>query len=86
MIKTRAYETDAIEGHGRRLMVEFTCVRCKTKAIRPLGTCLDELKDSPKRIYDMHPPEDWQDGGFYYPLFCPKCSAAYDDFMNMREV
>lgn len=70
------------EENGRRLMVEFTCRRCKTTAIRPLENCMQEVDYN--NLHDLRPPVDWEDGGFYYPLFCPACSTAHKRFMNME--
>lgn len=67
--------------HGRTLMVEFKCRRCKTTALRPFEDCVS--KDY-RGLYDCEPPKEWRDGGFYYPLFCPECHEAYKRFMNME--
>lgn len=76
-MKITSYET-----HGRKLMVEFKCYRCKTTAIRPLEDCMAEQKECYQNLYDLRPPEGWKDGGFYYPMFCPKCAEAYELFMK----
>ena len=76
-------QIDRFEANGRRLMVEFQCRRCKISAIRPLEVCVKEVNYN--NLWDLKPPEDWQNGGFYYPLFCPKCSEAHKRFMNMEE-
>lgn len=70
------------ETHGRKLMVEFKCSRCKKTEIRPLAECMNEQKECFRNLYDLRPPQDWQDGGFYYPMFCPDCKKAYEDFMK----
>ena len=75
-------EIKNFEMNGRRLMVEFKCRRCQITAIRPLKQCLDEVEYN--FLTDLRPPSDWENGGFYYPLFCPKCSAAYKRFMDME--
>ena len=72
---------DRFESHGRRLMVEFTCRRCRTTAIRPLEDCLAECDYN--GLTDLKPPKDWRDGGFYYPLFCKECAEKYDRFLDM---
>ena len=74
---------DRFEANGRRLMVEFKCRRCKITAIRPLETCLSEVDYN--SLTDLRPPADWDDGGFFYPLFCPKCAEAHEKFMNMED-
>lgn len=72
------------EGHGRRMMVEFMCWRCKQRVVRPLVDCLP--KDGPVRdMSDLKPPAGWQNGGFYYPTFCPDCAKKYDEFMKGDE-
>lgn len=76
-------QIDKFESNGRRLMVEFQCRRCKTTAIRSLKTCVEEVDYN--NLWDLRPPVDWKDGGFYYPLFCPECSAAHKKFMNMED-
>jgi len=68
--------------HGRTLLVEFMCYRCKTTATRPLKDCMEEETDDYRELYDLRPPKEWQNGGFYYPLFCPKCAKAYELFMS----
>lgn len=73
---------DKLETHGRKLLVEFTCYRCKAVAIRPLQTCLEESKECYRGLYDLNPPREWENGGFYYPLFCPDCAADYKKFMG----
>lgn len=75
-------QIDRLESNGRRLMVEFTCRRCKKTAVRPLKECLEEVDYN--HLWDLRPPVGWEDGGFYYPLFCPDCSAAHKRFMNME--
>ena len=71
--------------HGRKLMVEFMCYRCRTTRIRPLQECLKEVAESGYiDLYDLNPPTGWKNGGFYYPMFCPKCKKAYEDFMNEK--
>ena len=70
------------ETHGRRLMVEFKCRRCKKTEIRSLEECMNEAKECYQGLYDLKPPKEWENGGFYYPLFCPDCKKAYEDFMN----
>lgn len=69
------------ESHNRKLMVEFKCRRCGKTELRSLEECINET-DEYRELYDLHPPTGWQDGGFYYPLFCPDCKKAYEDFMN----
>lgn len=69
------------EAHNRRLMVEFKCSRCGKTKLRPLEECIKEA-DEPRALCDLHPPTGWQDGGFYYPIFCPDCKKAYEAFMN----
>lgn len=73
---------DRYETHGRKLLVEFKCRRCKTTAIRPLEECMNERKEDYQNLYDLRPPKGWENGGFYYPLFCPKCREEYSRFMN----
>lgn len=70
------------ETHGRRLLVEFTCARCKTTVVRPLEDCIEEVAECYRDLYDLQPPVGWEDGGFYYKLFCPKCKEAYKRFMS----
>ncbi len=70
------------ETHGRKLLVEFNCRRCKATALRRLEDCMSETKECYRDLYDLKPPKEWQDGGFYYPLFCPKCAKEYDLFMK----
>ena len=73
------------EMNGRKLMVEFKCRRCEKTEIRPLEECMKEQKEYFRDLYDLRPPQDWKDGGFYYPLFCPDCKRAYEDFMKGGE-
>lgn len=78
-------EITKFEGHGRLLTVRFSCWRCGKTALRPLQDCLPS--DCPVRgLYDLKPPADWRDGGFYYPTFCPDCAEKYDRFMKCEEV
>ena len=74
-------EIKEFEGFGRKILVEFSCRRCNTKAYKPLFDCLP--KDCPVRnLSDLKAPEEWKDGGFYYPTFCPECAEKYEKFMN----
>lgn len=77
-------EIKAFETHGRKLLVEFRCYRCKTTATRPFEECIGEI-ECYQNLYDLRPPKEWKHGGFYYPMFCPKCKEAYDRFMNNEE-
>jgi hypothetical protein len=38
--------------------------------------------DSFRGLYDLAPPADWRDGGFYYPMFCKECKEAFERFMD----
>jgi hypothetical protein len=70
-------EINRYQGHGRTLMVEFMCYRCKTTTIRPLEECLEELKECGfNYLSDLRPPKEWKDGGFHYPMFCPECKKS----------
>ena len=74
-------EIKEFEGHGRKMMVEFSCYRCGKKAYKPLKNCLPS--DCPVRFMsDLKAPAEWRDGGFYYPTFCPDCADKYDKFMK----
>lgn len=70
------------ESHGRKLMVEFECQRCRKKQLRSLEECISEVSDFNEKLYELNPPLGWRNGGFYYPLFCPDCKKAYEEFMN----
>lgn len=72
-----------IEFGDRKVMIEFTCRRCGEKTYRPLKDCLSEVDYN--NLWDLRPPADWENGGFYYPIFCPACSEAHKKFMNMEE-
>ena len=77
-------EIPDFEGHGRTIMVDFKCWRCKKIAARPLKDCLPT--DGPARFMsDLRPPKEWRNGGFYYPTFCPECAEKYDKFMSGEE-
>ena len=80
MMELKGYET-----HGRKLMVEFKCYRCKKTEIRSLEECMKEATEYFRGLYDLKPPKGWEDGGFYYPMFCPDCKKAYEDFMKGGE-
>lgn len=72
------------EGHGRRVLIEFMCWRCKTRETRPLKDCLP--REHPiNNMSDLVPPHGWRNGGFYYPTFCPDCAKKYDEFMKGDE-
>lgn len=73
------------ETHGRRLMVEFKCYRCGTRVLRSFDECLEESSECFRALYDCRPPSGWRNGGFYYPMFCPDCAAAYDEFMKGKK-
>lgn len=73
------------EEHGRKLLVEFKCFRCKKTVVRPLGECMEESKECYRGLYDLRPPKTWEDGGFYYPMFCPECAEKHKRFMNNEE-
>lgn len=77
-------EIKQFASHGRRLIVEFKCYRCKTTATRPLEECMEEQREFYQGLHDLKPPKEWEDGGFYYPLFCPECAEAYKRFMNSK--
>lgn len=74
-------EIREFEGHGRKLMVEFSCRRCKTTAYKPLVDCLPS-DCAARGLYDLNAPEEWKDGGFYHPTLCPECAEKYEKFMN----
>ena len=72
------------DGHWRTVVVEFKCRRCKKTAYRPLRDCMPS--DYPVRFMsDLKAPPEWEDGGFYHPLFCPVCAAAHERFLNMED-
>lgn len=72
------------EEHGRKLLVEFKCRRCGTTALRPLQESVKEA-DYIQGLWSLNPPKEWYNGGFYYPLFCPDCKRAYDEFMDGKD-
>ena len=76
-------QIDRFDSCGRRLMVEFTCYRCKATAIRPLEKCISEVDYN--CLSDLRPPRDWKNGGFYHPTFCPECAEKYDRFMRGKD-
>lgn len=77
-------QINEFEGFGRKLMVSFTCRRCKKIAAKPLKDCLPN--DCPVRnLSDLKAPAGWRDGGFYYPTFCPECAKKYDQFIRGEE-
>ena len=77
-------EIPDVEGHGRKIMVQFSCYRCKKIAIKPFNDCLPS--ECPVRyMSDLKAPKEWRDGGFYYPTFCPDCAEKYDKFMRGEE-
>lgn len=74
-------EIREFEGHGRKIVVEFTCRRCKTKVYKPLVDCLPS-DCAVRGLYDLKAPKEWKDGGFYHPTLCPECAEKYEKFMN----
>ena len=75
-------QINAYSESGRTMAVKFTCRRCQKVAYRTLKECIGSEFN---RLADLSPPEGWEDGGFYYPLFCPECSVAHNKFMNMED-
>lgn len=75
-------QINAYHENGRTMAVMFTCRRCQKVAYRTLKESMDRDYNG---LTDLKPPEGWEDGGFYYPLFCPECSVAHKKFMNMEE-
>lgn len=71
-------EITRFETRGRKLLVEFRCYRCKTTVTRPLEECINEI-ESYQNLCDLRPPKEWEHGGFYYPMFCPKCKKHMTD-------
>ena len=78
-MEIRSYET-----HGRRLMVEFTCQRCRTTSFRPLEDCMKGIQCF-QNLYDLVPPSGWYNGGFYHRMLCKNCKEKYDRFMRGEE-
>ena len=74
-------EIKKFDGHGRKIMVQFSCHRCNTAALRPLIDCMPADKIV-RDLHDLVPPAAWRDGGFYYPTLCPECAEKYDKFMR----
>ena len=74
-------EINCFEEHGRRILVEFTCRRCRKTETRPLEDCRP-TEYSVRGLYDLTPPNGWRDGGFYYNMFCPDCRKDYEAFMD----
>ena len=73
---------DHLESHDRRVIIEFRCRRCGTTSYRSAEECISEVDYN--NLWDLRPPADWENGGFYYPIFCPACAEAYQKFMNME--
>ena len=78
---------EKLNDFGRTITVQFQCRRCKATATKPLSDSIpvDGFLD-PIRLYDLVPPNDWRNGGFYYPLLCPECAMKYDRFMSGEDV
>lgn len=79
-------EINEYESHGRTLLVEFKCYRCKKTETRTLKEIANEGDGYNRGLYDLNPPTGWKNGGFYHPLFCPDCKNAYERFMNNEDV
>ena len=80
-------EIKGFESSNRRLMIEFSCRRCRRVELEPLESAVARMDDySPFRLDDIPYPAGWKDGGFFYNILCPDCAAAYERFMNMEGV
>lgn len=64
---------------GRELMVQFTCRRCKCKAILPY----DEVMTGEHYgyLHNSKLPPGWDKIG-YSSIVCEVCAKAYEEFMN----
>lgn len=85
LLGVQIMKIDHFETHGRKLLVEFKCQRCETTATRSLEDCMNDGNECYRGLWDLHPPKEWKDGGFYYPMFCPDCRKAYERFMSGGE-
>lgn len=66
--------------HGRTLMVKFTCSRCGDYVITPYA---DQAQETEGNLQCFKPPEGWFDPHcLYIDLLCPRCAAAFNNFMK----
>ena len=66
------------ERNGIRLMVEFTCFRCKGTRVEPLEPLVPNDEGAPF-LRNLKRPEGWSE--IDYSLFCPTCTYEFKEFM-----
>jgi hypothetical protein len=64
---------------GRELMVQFTCRRCKNKALMPYDTVM--TGEHYNYLHNSSLPPGWDKIG-YSTIVCETCAKAYEMFMN----
>lgn len=66
------------ERNGRRLMVEFTCRRCKGARVEPLEPLVDN--EGYGYLHNINEPEGWTE--LCGILLCPTCTKELKEFME----
>lgn len=65
------------ERDGRRLMIEFTCRRCKGTRVEPLEPLMSN--EGYGYLHNIKTPEGWEE---IYGLFCPTCVDEFKMFVR----
>lgn len=76
---------DKYEDDGRKLMVEFTCSRCKTTRIEELEPLDKKAGDHYGHLSFIDPPNGWSKWSYYGLLLCDDCTRKLAEFMNAGE-
>lgn len=73
------------EDKGRKLMVEFTCHRCKTTRIEELEPLDKKAGDHYGQLSSIDPPEGWSKWYYTGILLCGGCTRKLEEFMKAGE-
>lgn len=75
---------DSYEKDGRKLLVRFTCYRCK----KAITTDLEPLDKKEVEHYGklalLPIPEGWSDWLIHSRLLCDACTTALNDFFKCK--
>lgn len=75
--------------NGVKLLVQFTCCRCKKVHVEDYGPLVEKVSNSRDGFYghlhELPKPKGWTDYLIHSRLLCDTCTAALEKFFKGEE-
>ena len=73
------------KGHGRELLIQFSCHRCKKTHIETLESAYVRSKDHYDQIDHMNLPKGWSSERYNSVVLCDECTIKLQSFLKGEE-